>query len=274
MKFSRSCLTCLAFFSPPSVLCLQDHFNRIDKIVYFQGHRHPHNAVRKTVGPLISRCDQKDFESFRKVFPHLCIVHILHLMRAYHDPVAPHFCILQHFRSGLADSRHFEPGFYKDIPYIHCIFPLGKCHNNVTQIRATSCCLYCIESALLMRSVRFRRLRLHLTVWRPPYAGIVIRHSLQASLHSAVRQFFFPRLLMLSVRFRPYGLHLTVWRPPYAGIDVQHLLQASLHDAEHQFLRMSGLVSHLVQIVLDFPVCHLHTVCFILFLLCFDDLLC
>ena len=143
--------------------------------------------------------------------------------------------------------------------------------SSIPPLRASS---HCIESALLMRPVRFRRLRLHLTVWRPPYAVIVIRHSLQASLHSAVRQFFFPRLLMRSVRFRRLRLHLTVWRPPYAVIVIRHSLQASLHSAVRQFLRMSGLVSHLIQIVLDFPVCHLHTVCFILFLLCFDDLLC
>ena len=164
--FITSLFTCLALFSPPSVLCLQDHFNRIDKIVYFQGHRHPHNAVRKTVGPLISRCDQKDFESFRKVFPHLCIVHILHLMRAYHDPVTPHFRILQHLRSALADSRHFEPGFYKDIPYIHCIFPLGKCHNNVAQIRATSCCLFLYVFACTKLDNTSLSAQC-ITVWRP-----------------------------------------------------------------------------------------------------------
>ena len=104
---------------------------------------------------------------------------------------------------------------------------------------------------------------LHLTVWRPPYAVIVIRHSLQASLHSAVKTILLSTSAhMRSVRFRRLRLHLTVWRPPYAVIVIRHSLQASLHSAVRQFLRMSGLVSHLVQIVLDFPVGHLHTVCF------------
>ena len=149
-----------------------------------------------------------------------------------------------------------------------------NCHPALFASKLAQCRKTILLSTSAHAPVRFRRLRLHLTVWRPPYAVIVIRHSLQASLHSAVRQFFFPRLLMRPVRFRRLRLHLTVWRPPYAVIVIRHSLQASLHSAVRQFLRMSGLVSHLVQIVLDFPVCHLHTVCFILFLLCFDDLLC
>ena len=71
-------------------------------------------------------------------------MHILHTVSTHHDPVIPHLRILKHLGSRLADSRHFKPGFHKDISYIHCILPLGKRYDNIAQIRVTSCCLILI----------------------------------------------------------------------------------------------------------------------------------
>ena len=155
--------------------------------------------------------------------------------------------------------------------------------HDIAQIRATSCCLlfpiFIVRSYLflLSRSAHAHSSipppRLHLTVWRPPYAGTGIYRLLQASLSAGSHLFLLSRSAHAHSSIPPPRLHLTVWRPPYAGTGIYRLLQASLHSGRHQFRCMSRLVSHLVQIVFDFPVGYLHAVCFVLFFLRFYDLM-